>query len=154
MSQPAPSGNVEALVRLDSFLPYRLNVLAEAVSQSLSRRYAERYRITVPEWRVLAMLGEHRSLTSAQIARRTRMHKTKVSRAVSDLGAKGIVLRAANRDDMREAILTLSTKGERLYGEIAPMALAFAADLLAALSPSDQAALWRILGKLEERVID
>ena len=82
------------------------------------------------------------------------MHKTKVSRAVADLDAKGMVSRAANRDDMREAILTLSAKGARLYGDIAPMALAFADDLIAELSPTDQAALWRILGKLEKRVMD
>ena len=154
MPQHAAPKNAEPPLRLDAFLPYRLNVLAEAVSQSLSQRYAERHGITVPEWRVLAMLGEHASLTSAQIARRTRMHKTKVSRAVADLDAKGMVSRAANRDDMREAILTLSAKGARLYGDIAPMALAFADDLIAELSPTDQAALWRILGKLEKRVMD
>ena len=44
--------NSEQIV-LEQFLPYRLNVIAEIVSQSLSRIYSSQYGITIPEWRVV-----------------------------------------------------------------------------------------------------
>ena len=45
----APTARGDAPLKLEQFLPYRLNVLASVVSLALSRIYAERYNIGVPE---------------------------------------------------------------------------------------------------------
>ena len=74
-------------------MPYRLNVLATIVSQGFARLYSERFGISIPEWRVIAMLGQHRALTSKGIGERTHMHKTMVSRAVTDLERHGLLSR-------------------------------------------------------------
>ena len=55
----APASAGQALFQLDQFLPYRINVLANLISLALSRVYSRRYRIGVPEWRVLVVLGEY-----------------------------------------------------------------------------------------------
>ena len=39
-----------APLQLENFLPYQLNVVTSLVSLALSRVYARRYRIGVPEW--------------------------------------------------------------------------------------------------------
>ena len=58
-SQKARDCTVDPVVlKLEEFLPYRLNVCASLVSHALSRIYAERYKIGVPEWRVLVTLGQ------------------------------------------------------------------------------------------------
>ncbi len=143
----APGG----VLVLEEFLPYRLSVLATVVGQGFARLYAERFGISVPEWRVIAMLGQHRTLTSKEIGSRTSMHKTMVSRAVTDLERHGLLSRLPNRADKREAFLSLTEQGRRIYTEIVPLARDYAARLTAGLSAADQAAFDRILALLRER---
>ena len=76
-------GRRTAPLKLEQFLPYQLNVLSSLVSQALSRVYARRYGIGVPEWRVLVTLGQYGVMTGKAIGAHTHMHKTKVSRAVA-----------------------------------------------------------------------
>jgi DNA-binding MarR family transcriptional regulator len=139
------------LLELERFLPYRLNVVAESVSRSLSRLYAERYGIGVPEWRVIATLGQYERMTAKEVGEHSRMHKTKVSRAVAALETKGLALRQPNEDDMREAFLTLTLRGRRIYQDLAPRALAFEHELDAALGPRERDHLDGLLRKLEAR---
>lgn len=146
-----PSGPGEAALKLEDFLPYRLNVCASLVSQALSRIYTERYKIGVPEWRVLMTLGQFGLMTAKAIGTHSHMHKTKVSRAVALLERRKLVTRRANRADMREALLSLTAAGREAYDDLAPMALSFARQLLQAVEPSDRAALDRALKKLIER---
>jgi DNA-binding MarR family transcriptional regulator len=139
------------LLELERFLPYRLNVVAESVSRALSRLYAERYGIGVPEWRVIATLGEYERMTAKEVGAHSRMHKTKVSRAVTALEAKGLIERAPNENDMREAFLALNGRGLRVYQDLAPRALAFERALDAALGNGERAHLDAVLRRLEER---
>jgi DNA-binding MarR family transcriptional regulator len=141
----------EAALKLEEFLPYRLNVCSNLVSQALSRIYAERYKIGIPEWRVLVTLGQFGLMTAKGIGVHTCMHKTKVSRAVALLERRKLVARRANRADLREAFLSLTPAGRDIYSELAPLALEFAQQLLETVDAADRAALDRALKKLTER---
>ncbi len=138
-------------LKLDSFLPYRLNVCAHLVSTALSRIYADRYKIGVPEWRVLVTLGEFDVMTAKAIGIHTYMHKTKVSRAVALLERRKLVTRRANRADLREAFLSLTPAGREIYSELAPSALEFARQMMEAIDPADRDAFCRALRQLKER---
>jgi DNA-binding MarR family transcriptional regulator len=140
-----------ALLRLDleRFLPYRLNVVAEAVSQALSRLYGQRYGIGVPEWRVLATLGQYRGMTAKQIGAHSRMHKTKVSRAVAGLEERGFLSREANPADMREAFLALTPEGDRIYRDLVPEVMNFAAALTADLTSQERQLFDNLLLRIE-----
>ena len=52
-----PSGADQRL-RLRDYLPYRLSVAANAVSQLIARAYKEQFGLTVPQWRLLAVLAD------------------------------------------------------------------------------------------------
>ena len=147
----APDQPAEPALKLDQFLPYRLNVCASLVSQALSRVYAERYRIGIPEWRVMVTLGEFGMMTAKAIGHHSHMHKTKVSRAVALLERRKLVARRANRADLREAFLSLTPAGRDIYSEVAPIALDFARQLMETVDAADRAALDRALKKLTER---
>jgi DNA-binding MarR family transcriptional regulator len=149
-AQRAPSPPETAL-KLEEFLPYRLNVCANLASQALARAYAERYKIGVPEWRVLVTLGQFGMMTAKAIGAHSHMHKTKVSRAVALLERRKLVARRANRADLREAFLSLTPAGHDIYSELAPIALDFARQLLESVDAADRAALDRALKKLTER---
>jgi DNA-binding MarR family transcriptional regulator len=144
------SANSTAL-KLDEFLPYRLNVCSSLVTQALSRIYAERHRMGVPEWRVLVTLGEVGPMTAKGIGLHTHMHKTKVSRAVALLERRKVISRKVNRADLREAFLSLTPAGQQVYDELAPMALEFMRQLMDSIDEADRAALDRALTKLIAR---
>ena len=151
-SVPKPSeGAEQAALKLEEFLPYRLNVCATLVSQSLSRIYAERYKIGVSEWRVLVTLGQFGMMTAKAIGTHSHMHKTKVSRAVAVLERRKLLVRRANRADLREAFLSLTATGRDIYDDLAPMALDFVRRLLETVDAADRAALDRALKTLSER---
>src|SRR6478672_500919 len=125
-------------LKLEEFLPYRLNVCASLVSHALSKIYAERYKIGVPEWRVLVTLGEFDMMTAKAIGLHSHMHKTKVSRAVALLERRKFVSRRTNRNDMREAFLSLTSAGREVYNELAPAALKFVSQLMEAVDPEER----------------
>ena len=144
----SPSGRNEPLLRLDEYLPYKLNVLAETVREPLSRHYADRHGIGLPEWRVLTVLGQHGTLTAKDIGGIGRMHKTKVSRALAVLEAKGFVARTINKSDMREAFVSLTDQGHAVYDTLAESAVTYGERLNAALSSEERAAFEAMLHRL------
>ena len=146
-----PSPGDETTLRLEQFLPYRLNVVGFFASRALGRIYSERFGIGIPEWRVIAQLGEFGKLTSRDIGELSQMHKTKVSRAVSELEKRGLTSRSENREDRREAFISLTPRGSRTYAEIVPLALAFQARWTEGLPADDLRVFERVLSILTER---
>lgn len=135
-------------LHLEKFLPYRLSVITNRISGALSRHYADRFGIGIPEWRVIANLGRTPGLTANEVVERSAMDKVTVSRAVAALEQKGLLAREKDSVDKRKSRLTLSGKGQEVYAEIAPLALGFERDLLTVLSTDEVALLDRIIDKL------
>jgi DNA-binding MarR family transcriptional regulator len=133
---------------LEEFLPYRLNRLSAAVSQAFRAVYGPHHDLTVPEWRVLATLGQFETMSAKEIGAHSAMHKTKVSRAVRALEERRWLARRESPDDRREEILRLTPLGRKTYGEIIPRALAFEARILETLGP-DADRLLKALRHLE-----
>ena len=140
-----------ASLKLEEFLPYRLNVVAALTSQALSQVYAKRYGIGVPEWRVLVTLGQYGVMTGKAVGAHSHMHKTKVSRAAAQLEKRKLLARRANKADMREAFLSLTPAGRAIYQDLAPVAAAFADRFVEAIDPADRDAFDRALKALAER---
>lgn len=149
--QACSTADPQAPLKLDEFLPYRLNVVASLVSQALSRIYVDRYGIGVPEWRILVTLGQFEVMTAKAVGAHSHMHKTKVSRAVSALERRKLIVRRENRADRREALLSLTTAGRAIYHDLAPGALDFAHRLFETIDPADREAFERAVDRLTER---
>jgi len=144
------AGGDGPVLKLSQFLPYQLNHLAETVSRSFSKIYAQTYGIGIPEWRVIATLGEYGEMTARDIGAATSMHKTKVSRAVAALEKRDYLRRVKNPADQREQALRLSPQGLAVYADIVPQALAYSAELLEALTEEQQAVLNDIFARLHQ----
>ncbi len=141
-------------LRLQQFLPYRCNNLAEKISVSLSQIYVSEFGVSIPQWRILATLAEDGELQAKHIGERTNMDKVRVSRAVASLLADKLLLRRACAKDNRAFLLRLSASGTKLYQRIAPKALAWERALVETLSPGEQSALFTALDKLEARLAE
>ncbi len=124
-------------LKLEEFLPYRLSVLSHTVSTNIARVYDKRFDLSIPEWRVIAILGRFPGLSAVEVAERTMMDKVAVSRAVTKLIKNGRIDREFADADRRRSILNLSEKGKQVHDEIAPLALQFERDLLQGLSDDE-----------------
>src|SRR5262245_41912070 len=140
-----PSGE---LLVLEAFLPYRLSVLSHRVSRAIAARYATAFDLTIPEWRVIAVLGRRPGLTAKEVAEATEMDKVAVSRAVARLVAAKRVASRADCDDARRQLLALTLQGASVHERIAPIALASEQELLAARDARERAQLDALLDRL------
>src|SRR5262249_9295907 len=121
--RPRSETPAERLV-LERFVPYRLSVLSNRVSRAIAARYAKAFDLTIPEWRVIAVLGRRAGLTAKEIAEATEMDKVAVSRAVARLTGSRRIEAKADPDDARRQLLQLSAAGAAVHAKIAPIALA------------------------------
>ena len=133
---------------LEAFLPYRLAILSHTVSSSIARAYDRRFGLTIPEWRIIAILGRFPGLSAAEVAERTMLDKVAVSRAVSKLIRNGRIDREFADADRRRSILNLSTEGRKVHDEIAPLALGIEDDLLDGLSEEQVGTLNDVIERL------
>jgi DNA-binding MarR family transcriptional regulator len=143
-----PDGSEHATLDLEHFLPYRLSVLSNRVSQTIAGAYARRFGIGVTEWRVIAVVGRYPGLSANAVAARTAMDKVAVSRAVARLLDRGLLQREMHGDDRRRSVLQLSEDGYRIYDEVVPLALDCERRLLEQLSDEERATLHALIDRL------
>lgn len=147
-NRPAPAGAPHAPLELEHFLPYRLSILSNTISQAIARDYQERFNLSMTEWRVMAVLARFHSLSAREVAERTAMDKVAVSRAVSRLVDAGRVKRETHGGDKRRSVLDLSEEGWNVHDQVAPIARQHEHDVLEQLSDEEREWLVRILDKL------
>ena len=133
---------------LEDFLPYRLAILSHTVSSLIARVYDKRFGLTIPEWRVIAIVGRFPGLSAVEVAERTMLDKVAVSRAVTKLIKAGRIDREFADADRRRSILTLSEEGRNVHDEIAPLALAMEEDLLHGLNEDQISTLNVVIERL------
>ncbi|NRB72382.1 MAG: MarR family transcriptional regulator [Xanthomonadales bacterium] len=135
---------------LEHFLPYRLSLLSNTVSEGISLAYRTAYGLSVTEWRVIAILGRFPGLTASQIRARGMMDKVAVSRAVAKLVEKELVAREDHEEDRRRVLLRLTKdKGRTLFRRVVPLAMHYEEQLLTSLSASERSQLDALLEKLQ-----
>ncbi|MCB2098584.1 MAG: MarR family transcriptional regulator [Parvularculaceae bacterium] len=147
MSEPPPGANG---LKLASFLPYRIAVMARAMSEKLGAAYADE-GLTIPEWRVLAVISQDSSIAARDVVARTPMDKMAVSRAVASLEAKGLIVREQTAD-RRVSAISLSPEGRTLSERVAAIALSYEARLLDAMSAAERDGIGKGLAGLESAI--
>jgi DNA-binding MarR family transcriptional regulator len=137
-----------APLELEHFLPYRLSILSNTISQAIADDYQRRYDLSVTEWRVMAVLARFDGLSAREVAERTATDKVAVSRALARLVDAGRVSRTIHGDDKRRSVLNLTETGWTMHNEVAPMARVHEREVLARLDAEERRWLERILDKL------
>ncbi len=144
----------EASFDLTKFMPYRLAVLADDVSETIAQVYVDRFDLTRSEWRVLVWLGKQREMQAKDLGHSAGLDKMQMSRALAQLQDKKLVSVKRDSQDRRGNIVQLTRPGRALYDKITPLALAREDFLLAALTGDEIAALDAIITKLRRQAID
>ena len=136
-------------LKLESFLPYRLSLLSNTVSANIAATYQDKFGISMPEWRIMAILAEYADISADDVCQRTRIEKSVVSRAVARLLRRHLISREFDKRDKRRSILRLSETGLSVYDEVMPVAEAFEHKLIAKLSREERNSLSTLLDKLQ-----
>lgn len=133
---------------LQQFLPYLLNQAAEESSLEFQQVYKNRYGMLRTEWRVLFHLGIYGRMTAKEIGQRSKMHKTKISRAVQRLAERRYLTRDQDGQDRRLEHLELTNAGQAAYRDLRGVAERYDAKLSSALTDEENRVLRQALIKL------
>lgn len=135
-------------LQLDRFLPFLLSVTSNRVSDTIASTYSTLFGLSIPEWRLIAVIAEG-EITQVQIGERTRMDKVTVSRAAIALAQRGLLMRTPNHLDKRSHLLSLSDAGRHLYAEVAPKALEMQARIFDRFAPEEVEHFTEMLGRID-----
>lgn len=139
---------------LSRFLPYRLSITSNAISQRIAVEYRSQFDLKVPEWRVMAVLGDVGPLTQRQLVGATFMDKVAVNRACKVLADDNLITRHPNTMDGRSHLLELTLKGRDIHAQVMPLALEMEREIFGCLTAKEQREFSRTLDKLFAKVRD
>ena len=139
---------------LSEFLPYQLSITSNAVSGRIALEYRQRFGLSVPEWRVMAVLGDAGPLTQRDLTRLTLMDKVAVNRACKVLEDRGLAVRQPNASDGRSHLLELTGSGREMHGQIMPLALEMERRLVSTFTEEEIATFRSLLGRVRDEAAD
>ena len=150
LSQTGSNLNVE------DFLTFRVTRLSNALRTHLTKRYLEEFGLSLPEWRLLALIARFAPMRFSEVTSRSSMDKGQVSRTLRVMAKKGLTsLKTLRQRGSRSAealaapvMVSITTKGRSLYATILPVARRRQAEMLLTLNESDRRALYETLEKL------
>lgn len=138
-------------LQLDRFLPYQLSIASNAASNRIAEIYRSQFGLKIPEWRIMAVLGDAGATTQRELTARTLMDKVAVNRACRTLEDRGFVEREPNETDGRSHHLALTAEGRSIYGRIMPLALQMEQQLFASFSAEERESFVRLLARVREQ---
>jgi DNA-binding MarR family transcriptional regulator len=135
------------MLRLDSLPTWLLSrssgrahrLLADAFAAAGARGY---------HYRVLAALEDLGPASQATVGRRAEMDRSDVVATLNELEADDLVERAADPDDGRRKVVTITTSGKRRLKLLDAVVADVQAKLLAPLSSDERAQLVSLLGRI------
>lgn len=138
------------VLTLERFLPYRLSILSNKVSDIVAQTYKDKFALSITEWRIMAVLGEYPGISADEISVKTQLEKSILSRAISKLLKRNLIDRITAADDRRRSEIYLSETGKNVYEEIVPLSYDYETHLLSCLSSSEKQIFSDLIDRLYE----
>ena len=139
---------------LAEFLPYQMSITSNAVSGRIALEYRQRFGLSVPEWRIMAVLGDSGPRTQRELTQLTLMDKVAVNRACKVLEERGLAVRQPNAADGRSHLLQLTPSGTAMRNQIMPLALEMERRLFANFTPQELETFRKLLARVRDEVDD
>jgi len=137
------------MTEIKDLISYQVHMVANLLSRGAELRDRREFGVSLWEWRTIALLGatdEPQSL--GHLARAAGIDKGQMSRVVSGLTRRKLVMRDANDEDGRGVHLRLSKSGRKLYSGLIGAAAQRDAALRNCLSANEKTVFDRALAKL------
>ena len=103
---------------LAHYPPYQLVHAAEMVRETFEQFYQARYQLTVPQWRLMMVLGPNYPISQKELVEASGMDKVRISREIHRLSEKGILQAQSSEQDKRVSLVSLTEQGEALFAQL------------------------------------
>lgn len=127
---------------------YRLAALSRLWSNAVEKDYERDFGLSLSEWRIVAIVGTEGPINAGAIADRGLLEKSHISRLVSRLLARGLLVSETDQEDARKSWLSLTPEGERIFEKVAAISLQRDSEFLLPLTPRERVTFDRLLAKL------
>lgn len=135
----------------DELLLMRFSRLLASAGGMVTRLCEGQFGITRREWRVMTVLQKAQSILPSQLAELAQLDRARTSRAITSLVGKALVTRTPRPANRREAILTLTDKGQQVYEALIPLAVDINRQLTSVLTTAQARQLDTMLQQLQLR---
>ena len=142
------SDKVNDILKLERFMPYRLSILSNKVSGIIADTYSDKFAISVTEWRIMAVLGEYPGISADEISSKTQIEKSILSRSVSKLLKRNLIVRDMSDQDRRRSMIYLSDTGKSVYDEIVPLSRRYEQALMACFNAEEKQLFSNLIDRL------
>lgn len=137
---------------LGNYLPYLVNRVGVAMVASFTANALKAHQLSIDMWRVLAVLAHGGEQRQVDLAARTSIDASTISRIVTRLARMGLVTRRRSQNSNREVVVALTPKGGALVQRLIPVALELEAAASAGVAPKDMAVVKRALRRFYENL--
>jgi DNA-binding MarR family transcriptional regulator len=137
------------MTEIRDLLSFKLHRVANLLSRSAELHYRREFKVSLWEWRTIALLGAaNEPVSLGQLAQAAAIDKGQMSRVVAGLTKRRLVVRETHPGDGRGVHLTLSKAGQRTYEGLIRAALERDQAFRRCLSDKEAQAFDRVLSKI------
>jgi DNA-binding MarR family transcriptional regulator len=152
VSSPTRDLNGRQIVDTDTYIPYFLAVVNNALSRSASAQYLKDFGIGIGEWRVLSILANEPGIAASRICQVVAMDKAAVSRSLDRLNKQDLLHINHAENDPRRRSLSLNPAGYDLHDRILQVALERERALIEGVDPADLECFLRVMRTMRDNV--
>lgn len=144
--------NGRTVLDLDSYVPYFLVAVTNAISRGAGREYLASQGIGIMDWRVITTLAIHPGCAARDVTALIHLDKGAVSRSLATLEERGLATAISQHADPRRKSWELTDRGWDLHDRILPRALQREARLLSGIAPDDLQTFLSVLRRLRANI--
>lgn len=158
LPEPDPWSNLSEAgegLTVDNFITTFMSELTNALRRSITLPYAEKFDLTVPEWRLLSLLAHAQRLPFAELVRQSTSDKALVSRTVRRLEERGFVeIQEEGNTPRKRLICFISPEGMALHDKVIPLARRSQAEVIRVMTPEERRVVFQALKRVKQRCLE
>ncbi len=136
---------------VDNFLTTFMSQVVTALRRSITLPYAEKFELTVPEWRLLSLLAHAKRLPFAELVLQSTSDKALVSRTLRLLEKRGLVeIQQEGNTPRKRLICFITAEGEALHEKIIPLARRSQAEIIRVMTPEERRVVFQALKRVQQ----
>lgn len=137
---------------LNEFLTFRIDVFNDQAKQLATDVYEETHGVSLRELRVLRLAYAAPGITQGEVVAASRLEKTLVSKLITSLARRQLLLREIGAQDARWVHLHLTDEGRHIVQQCNRLGRKMERSLLSVLSDSDRVLFDNCLERLTAQV--
>ncbi len=134
------------------YLPYLINRVGWFLVVDFGQNTLARHQMSIAMWRVLAVLSNDDGQRQIDLAARTSIDVSTLSRVVTRLVRMRLVTRTRSATNNREVVVRLTAKGAAILARVIPDAIALERSAIAGVPAKDLAVVRRSLRRMYENL--